>query len=59
MALVPDEHEVKRAQLETAEAISNKLSDQQALGKGFEVDPEGHSPGVIPEEVWQTFKEAV
>ena len=57
MAQVPSEDEIKEAQLDTELQIADKKQSQEAQGKGFDVDPDGHAPGVVPEDIWQGHKE--
>ena len=57
MAQVPSEDEIRSAQFETGLEIELKRADQESQGKSFEVNEDGHGPGVIPEDVWQSHKE--
>lgn len=57
MAQVPTDKHIQQAQLETQQEINEKRIDQQLQGKDFVISDDGHGPGVIPEDVWQSHKE--
>lgn len=53
MARVLSEKESEKLRNQSAKEIAKKVAAQAKEGKSFELDPEGHSSGVIPERVWQ------
>lgn len=53
MAHVPTNGEVEKLQASAEAKIQKKVEYQQAQGKDFVVDDEGHHSGVIPEAVWK------
>lgn len=57
MASIPNSDQIKEAQLASELEITTKTLEQEALGKGFVVPEDGHGPGVIPEDIWQSHKE--
>jgi hypothetical protein len=56
MAQAPSDEEVKKAQEAAQKKIEKKIESQQAQGKDFVIDPEGHAAGVIPEKTWKGIK---
>lgn len=57
MATRSTPEEIERANAQTELEIKQKAEAQAAEGKSFIVAPDGHGPGVVPEDVWQGHKE--
>ena len=55
MANIPSEQEIKQIQDQNDQEIADKLESQIAQGKSFNISPDGHGPGVVPEPVWQNL----
>jgi len=53
MANTPSPEEVKAIQEQNAADHQAKVEAQRAEGKTFTVPADGHSAGVLPEDVWK------
>ena len=57
MARLPTKSEIGKAQAQTQRSVMRKQDEHNKANKDpFTLDPDGHGPGVMPEDVWQKHK---